>query len=361
MKKEKSDAIDAALRREPEYKELCRLLSKQTIKQKARLEAALSEHCEGSQGREADMSKVKELNEQRKRLLEEREKTTMALKIRDLINEHGQDWESIAEELNKANVTTPKGLPWTAKRLDQWAKRKSNEALLKLKRNDYFDAEEAKLKEIDFKLNRLAAELATETIRSVAGNKAVPRIPPKIASIPRISQPSQRNEQSEESFSDSEDSQTSQACEPETVTGEPCESIEPDEQQPCERSETSQEIPPEWLQPLRELIKKEIQSAMTANLVKSAKLDMDKPPRRPKREDSREHAGRKATLGGTRIDSVLFDAFHEEREKAGISASALMERILWLYFGKPSLSFEESEVPEEPDPGQRVDTTSVPV
>ncbi len=110
--------------------------------------------------------------------------------------------------------------------------------------------------------------------------------------------------------------------------------------QPSQAGEPSQEIPPEWLRPLRELIKEEIQSAMTAKGATVAKTDMELPPRRPKREGSREHAGDKATLGGTRIDRVLFDAFHQEREEAGISASELMERILWRHYDRPKLSFE---------------------
>ena len=50
MKKETSDAIDAKLRAEPEYKELCALLDKQSDAQKARLvhELTQSQGCEHS-------------------------------------------------------------------------------------------------------------------------------------------------------------------------------------------------------------------------------------------------------------------------------------------------------------------------
>ncbi|MEW6351602.1 MAG: hypothetical protein AB1646_21335 [Thermodesulfobacteriota bacterium] len=73
------------------------------------------------------------------------------------------------------------------------------------------------------------------------------------------------------------------------------------------------------------------------------------PPSVPKVKGTKKYLGERATLGGTRIDKVLFDAFETERKALGISASELMGRILYTHYERPALSFEEASLPS-PEP-----------
>jgi hypothetical protein len=70
---------------------------------------------------------------------------------------------------------------------------------------------------------------------------------------------------------------------------------------------------------------------------------LDSPSSIPKRPGSKAYVGSRATLPGTRVDRVLFQMFNAERRKCGLTATELMQKILWLHYGKPSLSFEMSE------------------
>ena len=101
-------------------------------------------------------------------------------------------------------------------------------------------------------------------------------------------------------------------------------------------------IPPEWVAGLRELIREELRTMLAENRT-AISTGMDAPPLTPRKEGSKEYRGERETLPGCRVDAVLFDRFEEERNKTGISASELMQRILWNAFGKPPLSFETSE------------------
>ncbi|MEW6352208.1 MAG: hypothetical protein AB1646_24405 [Thermodesulfobacteriota bacterium] len=73
------------------------------------------------------------------------------------------------------------------------------------------------------------------------------------------------------------------------------------------------------------------------------------PPPVPRVKGTKKYLGERATLGGTRIDRVLFDAFETERKTLGISASELMGRILFTHYRRPALSFEEGSQPS-PEP-----------
>lgn len=109
---------------------------------------------------------------------------------------------------------------------------------------------------------------------------------------------------------------------------------------PCEPCEASHdEIPAAWLAPLRKLIRDEFQ-AMTGNV---ARIETEKPPPTPRKKGSKEYEGERATLPGCRVDAVLHTLFEKERQAQGISASELMQWVLWAHFGKPRLSFEMSE------------------
>ena len=70
---------------------------------------------------------------------------------------------------------------------------------------------------------------------------------------------------------------------------------------------------------------------------------LDSPPSIPQRPGSKAYIGSRATLPGTRVDRVLFEMFNAERRKCGLTATELMQRILWLHYRKPPLSFELSE------------------
>ena len=71
--------------------------------------------------------------------------------------------------------------------------------------------------------------------------------------------------------------------------------------------------------------------AETANII---------PPPYPKVKGSKRYQGDRVTLPGLRIDKRLYDLFEGERRKLAISASELMQRLLWQHFGRPALSFE---------------------
>ena len=48
----------------------------------------------------------------------------------------------------------------------------------------------------------------------------------------------------------------------------------------------------------------------------------------------------KGKIPGGAVDRVLFDKFEQERKARGLTASKMLETILWHYFGEPDLSFE---------------------
>ncbi len=101
------------------------------------------------------------------------------------------------------------------------------------------------------------------------------------------------------------------------------------------REPSQAQISPELIATMRELIREEIK----ATTAPDSNLDPPPIPRKPK---SKEYEGDRKTLPGCRVDEVLFDLFEADRKKAG-SASLVMQKILWTYYGRPKLSFEVSE------------------
>lgn len=101
-------------------------------------------------------------------------------------------------------------------------------------------------------------------------------------------------------------------------------------------------IPPEWLEPLRNLIREEIQ-AMNPNVAINADTALSLPPKTPRLPKSKKYAVDRVTLPGCRVDQVLFRRFEQLRIESGNSASEAMQRILWNYFGRPKLSFEADD------------------
>jgi hypothetical protein len=132
-------------------------------------------------------------------------------------------------------------------------------------------------------------------------------------------------------------------------TGETCETCETRQQdEPVDTNPTISEL---TIADLRNLIRKELETmidaiganhANTATVANTAQItESDIPPAIPKVAKTKKFQGERATLPGCRIDKVLADLFDEERKEARISASELMQRILWSRYGKPKLSFEE--------------------
>ncbi len=76
-------------------------------------------------------------------------------------------------------------------------------------------------------------------------------------------------------------------------------------------------------------------------IARPANTAMEMPPERPKVPGKRKRAGQMTTMPGTRIDKALMDRFTEERRRLRLSASEMMQALLWNGLGKPSLSFEE--------------------
>ncbi len=230
-RRKRSDELDAALRADPDYRELCRLLDKQTAARKARLGRFLAEQ-------EGETMKKKDLDD----------------RIMELRDQQGLTFSEIASRL--------------------------------LTEGYYFDVE---------KRSWVPNEVRGRYRRAKAKQSSQPPPPPP----PR-----------------------EKAIE------------EPGESSPVT-------IPPEWLAPLRKLIREEVQ-AMMPNAAKETTTAQVEPPPIPRKPKSKEYEGERETLPGCRVDKVLYDKFIEDREKAG-SASLVMQKILWTYYGRPKLSFEVDE------------------
>jgi len=58
-------------------------------------------------------------------------------------------------------------------------------------------------------------------------------------------------------------------------------------------------------------------------------------------------AGKKMTVQrsklGVTIDRILMEKLEEESKKRGISMSRMVDTVVWYYFGKPPLSFQQKE------------------
>ncbi len=113
---------------------------------------------------------------------------------------------------------------------------------------------------------------------------------------------------------------------------------------------------PNGVRRLREMIREEIEASCTglknegnlsgapdrfSSLTALERQANEQPPAIPHASGSNKFQGKRATLPGLRVDQVLFDLFKGEQQEARETASATMQRILWLHYGKPKLSFEE--------------------
>jgi len=79
-------------------------------------------------------------------------------------------------------------------------------------------------------------------------------------------------------------------------------------------------------------------------------------PQEPKAIDRRRQARKYLKISVT-VDKALWELFEAERnnlESSGgkVSSGRLLDRILWLYYGKPALSYERSEPSLSSDPSE---------
>jgi hypothetical protein len=108
-----------------------------------------------------------------------------------------------------------------------------------------------------------------------------------------------------------------------------------------ERTHTMVKKPSE--QPMtRDEIMKLIQTTVRKEIQTVRKLQTDQkiPPEPTKKESSRAFIVKRAKIAGT-TDQVLLDLFNQERKKLRLSASRMLDVVLWNYFNKPKLSFED--------------------
>ena len=73
--------------------------------------------------------------------------------------------------------------------------------------------------------------------------------------------------------------------------------------------------------------------------------DDELPAPYPKNAEQKSRV-RKGSISGN-IDLTLIEKFEEERENRGLTADKLLETILWNYYDRPSLSFQQPESHDE--------------
>jgi hypothetical protein len=317
MKKETSDAIDAQLRAEPDYKDLCKLLDKQSDAQKARLayELTQSQRCEQSQDRGVKDMKAK----------------TRAVDTRIMeLHAQGMSFSEIADRLHIEGLTNHVGGTFTKKSVSGRYYRIKD----KPSSQGAPGCDDTLASQDSAKVARLS-ETGTHDLdlaKDANGCEELLGITLEEVSC----EPSQPGEDTEAPLNRETLCEDAQTCD--------------DNQTPAVDSDLAKHgedsqygLPSQMIAPLRKLIRDEIQAMGLnfANYAKDAKPHVDMPPVTPRVSGSKKLAGERATLPGCRVDKVLADAFEAERRNVAKTASALMQQILWLHFGKPRLSFEE--------------------
>jgi hypothetical protein len=112
------------------------------------------------------------------------------------------------------------------------------------------------------------------------------------------------------------------------------------------RPDTSREkpMPKAWHQQIVVLVKSEVERLMKVPTLQT----LPTIPLPPERARTKGAKGRPVGQGervkvGITLDKNLFDRFEQERKRTGLSASGYADVVLWNFFGKPRLSFEETE------------------
>jgi hypothetical protein len=87
---------------------------------------------------------------------------------------------------------------------------------------------------------------------------------------------------------------------------------------------------------VRNIIKEEVALVVTGLLQPKTVI----PPEPVREEGGRAFTSKRVKIAGT-TDHVLLELFEKERKKKNLSASRMIDTILWNHFGKPQLSFEQ--------------------
>jgi hypothetical protein len=331
MKKELSDLRDAQLRAEPDYIDLCKLLDAQSPARKARLahELTQSQGCEHSHNQGAAHMEAKT-----------RALDTSILALKDA---EGLSFSEIAARLNAEGFTNQAGGKFTKKSVG----------------NRYY--------RLKGKLSSQGAQGCEDSATGKQGANGAKHCedgqtgehPANVARRGETERPEPDLANHANGCEDASDHMPDHvSCE----SCEPCESCEnpravglaANDAQLCEAcvdepakhgDDSQYDLPSHMVATLRKLIREELAAMPTlpANIAKVAKVDVDMPPPTPRVAGTKRFQGGRATLPGTRIDSVLFDRFQSECQSLGLSASDTMQLILWRHFGRPILSFEEPE------------------
>jgi len=101
---------------------------------------------------------------------------------------------------------------------------------------------------------------------------------------------------------------------------------------------THSSLPEMWRTEIQSLVRTEIERALSEKRHVSA-FHLEPLPER--KRVGRRLSGSKRVLPGLNIDSVLLDLFESHRRDLHLTASELMERILYSVFKRPKLSFEK--------------------
>ena len=297
-RRKREEELDAALRADPDYQELGRLLDEQTARQKERLEQDIAR-----QEAHRTMTTREQVQEELTKRQEEYKQLKTQFTIRNILARVKDDPEAIADALNEAEILTDRGAKWTKVRVQK--------RIAPLGAAMSLDAETATRN-----LDHLAKIIGNLSSVLAVGNSAYQRT--RIYLNSEVSAPQDTKQKTPD------------------APREPCAPLE-------------DEIPAAWMRTLRRMIQEEIK-AMMPDVAKGAETANIIPPPYPKVKGSKRYQGNRVTLPGLRVDKRLYDLFEGQRRKLAINASELMQRILWAHFGRPPLSFEIEDDPAQEPP-----------
>jgi len=92
---------------------------------------------------------------------------------------------------------------------------------------------------------------------------------------------------------------------------------------------------------LRAFVKEQISSTSAKPAFKSQTHELEEPPLPTREKGGRKHVVMREKLSGT-ADKTLMEMFEQERTRRGMTVSRMIDMVLWHYFGRPKLSFEQS-------------------
>jgi hypothetical protein len=100
-------------------------------------------------------------------------------------------------------------------------------------------------------------------------------------------------------------------------------------------------LPEAWEQQIVEIVRAEMQSLMETKRPQTVELP---PPREKVKGPKGLPVGRGERVKvGVTLDKVIADRFEAEHKRLGLSASMLIETILWHWFNRPILSFQKPD------------------